>query len=426
MYVGHSSLQMLRAPRRLAAETNAGAGAELYRKVEGGMRCTGTSILLFECYTVFFKAYFFFFVSKNKRFVSMMSNSEEDVLGKLAYLLENNMSVDMQELAPIFQYWLTKVDRAQKADSKLELNDMHVIGAVLSVLLYRSTFEPCTLQTLLRSTSAQITITDKPLCEYGWEDLCNICLSLQLEFSNLYTKVADGYDSNVDVELLCLNLMHRAGFWFSHRFYNIDTNSTTNQSKQVDHVPSEALRGLVDIHNDGFCTVRVDSMRHFLNAIHSMLALNLILDKAEVIEAADEMPEVLNHHLEASAEYFFTLSMTADCKVGTIAQYAHKFSHLFHSISQVIYFNVPTYARQKQLKLSELQKINAPHINMLPPLLELYPTVPVFYEHTGAGLCSVHDKHEFAWVVWDKFVFLITNSQRVLISDDLRTLTTLF
>ena len=322
---------MLRAPRRLAVETNAGTGAELYRKIEGGMRCTGTSILLFKCYTVFFKAYFFFFVSKNKRFVSMMSNSEEDVLGKLAYLLENNMSVDMQELAPIFQYWLKKVDRAQKVDSKLELNDMHVIGAVLSVVLYRSTFETCTLKTLLKFTRAQITITDRPLCEYGWEDLCNICLSLQLEFSNLYIRVADGYDSDVDVELLCLNLMHRAGFWFSHRFCNTDTKSS-----QLEHVPSEALRGLVDIQNDGFCTVRVDSMRHFLTAIHSMLALNSIIDKAEVMEAVDEMPEVLNHHVEASAEHFFTLSMTADCKVGTIAQYAHKFSHLFHSISFIL------------------------------------------------------------------------------------------
>lgn len=355
-----------------------------------------------------------------------MSMSDNELLDKLTYLLDNNVCSNMNELVPIFQYWVTMVDRTQTVDSKLEMNDMHVIGAVLSVLIHRSTFEPCTLQTLLKSLHSQITITDKPLCEYGWEDLCNLCLSLQLEFGNLYTRVADGYDSDIDVELLCLTLMHRAGFWFSYRFRNSNLNTHEGEASPSEIVPSEALRGLVHVDGEGFCTVRVDCMRHFLNAIHSMLGLNLMLDKAEVVDDADKMPEVLNHHLEASAEYFFSLSMTSACNVGTIAQYAHKFSHLFHSISQVVYFNVPTYARQKQLKLVDLQKNNAPHINMLPPLLELYPTVPVLFEHTGAGLNTAHAKHEFSWVVWDKFVFLVTDRQRVLISDDLRTLATEF
>lgn len=351
--------------------------------------------------------------------------SEDEMFAELTRMFDDHIVSSMNELIPFFQYWVSMLDRSQTCDSELEMNEMHVVGAVLSVVLYRSTYVPDTLHEMLQNMLSEIVITDKNLCEYGWEDLCNLCLSLQLEFSRLYTHTHEGYDSDVDVERLCLTLMHRAGFWFSHRFRKISHNDEID-AIESENIPSEALRGLVDVDTDGFCTVRVDSMRHFLNAIHSMLGLNLMLHKSEKIACQDELPELLSHHVEASAEYFFTLSMTSDCKVGTITQYAHKFAHLFHSISQVIYFNVPTYARQKQLKLSDLKKPNAPHINVLPALLELYPTVPILFEHTGAGLTTTHSKHKFAWVVWDKFVFLVTNSGRVLISDDLRTLTTLF
>jgi hypothetical protein len=369
-------------------------------------------------------AFSFFSFAQNKRRVEKPM-SEDEMLAELTRMFDDNIVSNIYELVPFLEYWMLMLDRSQACDKDLEMNEMHVVGAVLSVVLYRSTFEPDTLQEMLKDMHTQITITDKNLCDYGWEDLCNLCLSLQLEFSRLYVRTGGGYDSNVDVERLCLCLMYRAGFWFSHRFRKIAQDDEVD-ARQSEDIPSEALRGLVDVDTDGYCTVRVDSMRHFLNAIHSMLGLNLMLHNTEEMACEDDLPELSSHHVEASAEYFFTLSMTSDCKVGTITQYAHKFAHLFHSISQVIYFNVPTYARQKQLKITDLQKPNAPHINVLPALLELYPTVPILFEHTGAGLTTTHSKHKFAWVVWDNFVFLVTNSGRVLISDDLRTLTTLF
>ena len=343
---------------------------------------------------------------------------EDEMLVKLANIFDDHTSISMSKFIPFLQFWVSELDRTEKCDSSSEMNQMHIIGAVLSVVLYRSAFKPDTLENLLGSMCSEITITDKKLCDYGWENLCDLCLSLQLEFNRLYIRRRDGYDCDVDVECLCLALMHRAGFWFAHRF--------RNKEGQTENIPSEALRGLVDMDAEGFCIVRTESMRHFLNAVHSMFGLNFMLHNAEFISCENDIPELSSHHVEASAEYFFTLSMTSDCKVGTIAQYAHKFPHLFHSISQVVYFNNPTYARQKQLKLQDLQKQNTPHINILPALLELYPTIPLFYEHSGAGLTSAHRKHDFSWVVWDKFIFLVTNSRRVFIADDLRTLANFF
>jgi hypothetical protein len=56
--------------------------------------------------------------------------------------------------------------------------------------------------------------------------------------------------------------------------------------------------------------------------------------------------------------------MTSDCLVCTIAQYAHRFAHLFHSMSQAVYYNFPSYARQTQLQLAALQRPAAPAVNV--------------------------------------------------------------
>ena len=68
---------------------------------------------------------------------------------------------------------------------------------------------------------------------------------------------------------------------------------------------------------------------HLLDAMHSMLCLHTLLTSAQMLPAAAPI-ELHAHHSEASTETLFTHSMTSDCVVGTVAQYAHLFDHLFH------------------------------------------------------------------------------------------------
>jgi hypothetical protein len=136
--------------------------------------------------------------------------------------------------------------------------------------------------------------------------------------------------------------------------------------------------------------------------------------------------ELHAHHREASNETFVTHSITSDCVVGTVAQYAHRFSHLFHSVSQTIYYNHPTYARQTQLPIAMLQRENAPSVNVLPLLTELRPDIPVLFEHTGAGCRKQHAKHAWSWVFWSHFVqllvLLVDAEMRSYVAAHIRTL----
>ena len=135
-----------------------------------------------------------------------------------------------------------------------------------------------------------------------------------------------------------------------------------------------------------------------------------------------EVVPVHGHHKEASNETFFTLSIIADCALGSIVQYAHRFAHLFHSVSQAIYYNYPTYTRQTQLSLSELQRDNTKYVNLLPLLTELRPDIPVLFEHTGAGCRSVHAKHTWSWVLWSHFLLLVDKNMKCYVAADARVL----
>jgi len=187
------------------------------------------------------------------------------------------------------------------------------------------------------------------------------------------------------------------------------------------HPPPAAVLGLLDVDDDGYCSVRVDTLVYLLDALHSMLGLHALLTRAQMLPAG-ALAELHAHHREASNETFFTHSMTSDCVVGTIAQYAHRFAHLFHSVSQAVYYNFPSYARQTQLPLAALQRANAPAVNVLPLLTELSPDIPVLFEHTGAGCRAQHARHARSWVLWSRFVLLVDAEMRSFAAADIRTL----
>ena len=185
------------------------------------------------------------------------------------------------------------------------------------------------------------------------------------------------------------------------------------------------MRGLLDVDADGYCSVCAETFVFMLDPLHSMYCLHTLLTCAEFVPASAELlahAELHAHHRESSNETFFTHSMTADCVVSSIAQYAHSFAHLLHSVSQAIYYNCPTYVRKTQLLLASLQRANARAVNVLPLLTELRPDIPVLFEHTGAGCRQQHAKHRWSWVLWSCFVLLVDADIRSYVAAEAHTL----
>jgi len=348
---------------------------------------------------------------------------------QLLELLEAGGAPPRAELQRLLDVWVEQYDRGAKADAEDGCNLMHVVGAALCVLLHRceacapaaapadapaaapaAAPAPCDLRAALGPAAARVLLSAKPLAAYDIEELHALVTALQLEFAALYVLDGAGYAALVDVELICVRLLARLGALLA-----------SHEQTDPKQPPPAAVLGLLDVDEHGWASVRVDTLVYLLDALHSMLGLHALLTRAEMLPAGAPV-ELHAHHREASNETFFTHSMTSDCVVGTIAQYAHRFSHLFHSVSQAVYYNFPSYARQTQLPLAALQRAGAPAVNVLPLLTELSPDIPVLFEHTGAGCRARHACHKRCWVLWSRFVLLVDADMRSFAAADIRTL----
>ena len=361
-------------------------------------------------------------------FCVVMSMTDFEVLGiRLLDLLEQECSVvSLSWLLGVVNTWAQEYNRAEKVDAADCLNTMHVLGLALCVLLHRCPeLVPVEydLREALGPASARVMLSSKRLIDHDIQELHNLVTALQLEFATLYTleesggedNSAAGYWSVVNIEDICVRSMAHLGGLLA-----------TKICIAGEGAPLAAVHGLIDIDADGLCTVRTETIVSLLDTLHSVYSLHALLTRAQFVcsdvEPPQELVPVHAHHREASNETFFTMSITADCAVGTIVQYAHRFAHLFHSVSQTIYYNYPTYTRQTQLSLAALQSKNARSVNLLPLLTELRPDIPVLFEHTGAGCRREHAKHRWSWVLWSHFVLLVDNKMQTYVAADMRTL----
>lgn len=367
-------------------------------------------------------------------------------LESLTSALQGGVALGWHEnsaLYSVFVAWLESYDRGAKVYEPAEApvaNEMHVVGACVCVLLARSPQlqDAYDLRAALGPLYNKMVFSEKDFAQYDLQDLQNLVTAMQLEFPGMFT-YAGGYCASCDVEELCVRVLARLGSWLAVRWMDDESAPAAGPALargpapplEMD-MPADAMRGLAALDADGFCRTRLDTAVFLLDALHSMLSLHRLLTRAQARDDAQAAASIALtcHHLEASGETFFTHSMTADCVVGTVAQYAHKFSYLFHSISQAIYYNRPTYARQRQLPFARLVEpttaTGGPKaVNLLALLLELAPHVPVLYEHTGAGHAPTHAQHEWAWVLWADFVLLVDAKMQVSAACDVRALAAL-
>jgi hypothetical protein len=266
----------------------------------------------------------------------------------------------------------------------------------------------------------RVCVCDTPWPELTWRGLHHIVLSIQLEFERLF-QMRGGFHCVLPLDRVLLCLMQRIGGLLCQDYRHGPLSVDAAAHHDVDNVQQ-----LVDVDAQGWRTPRPEALRQILLAIHALLSAYCLLTHATHVPC-DTVPdaEVEDFHRECSMDDFYETHMIVTVPVGTVVQYKDKFRHLFHSVSQVVYFHYPAYQRTKQLSLEELKKVPAPACNLLPLLQQLHPTVPVLFEHTAAGLRTAHDRQPFAWVVLGPFVVLVNSSMQSYCSDDLRALLSL-
>jgi len=345
---------------------------------------------------------------------------------QVAALLDAADAPDEACLGQVLDTWLTECDRSAPVDEESKYNEMHVVGVGLCALLHRSQpemYASFCLSSALGQHASRVVLHAEKVCDMSWLQLSDTLTSVQLEFKNTMSWDREsGYNTLVDYPSLMCVLLTRVGFWLSRQWRRVDDDVSGAEDP-------EALQGLVDLDKEGWRCVRPACVVQVLDGVHAVLSLARLLLTAQVVtlhgpnpdEACEEV-RLYNHHREASIDDFYEMSMVADCMVGSVTQYKHKFQFLFHSISQVVYYHFPTYERQRQQPMAYLEGYGIPGTNLLPLLLQLNPDVPVFYEHTGAGERAKFAAHSFSWVFMSGFILLVSREGAVFCAEDLRSL----
>jgi len=388
---------------------------------------------------------------------------------EILYRLHKNLSsphitpISIDEIHSIIDFWLTQTCRHDTSTIS-KPNFMHIMGISLCAALQQrslSEIDPdFSEETIFGEFKNLLILYDKPIADMTWQELQDTITAVQIEFRHIVylpekrEDATGGICSHIDLYRILIMLLRRMGFWATHKL-------------EIQGEQSEVFLSNFEQEKSGCLKLRQAVLHEALDAIHGILSMYIILINAKFIsadEAADFYVQIksfyssskieedsdedagiteaedfdpaldtveakclrkiplYNHHREASLDGFYEVSMVSDLSPGAIIQYKNKFRYLFHSISQVIFYHHPSYARQIQQPLTNLTCYGANPVNLLPLLRQVEPSIPILYEHTGAGLTTATHKQKFSWLVTTGFVLLIDDASNVYCAHDLRCL----
>eukprot|EP00961_Rhodomonas_salina_P182058 2457578-Rhodomonas_salina.1 len=136
----------------------------------------------------------------------------------------------------------------------------------------------------------------------------------------------------------------------------------------------------VEVHSTGLRHVNNACVRTFTGFFYvaychvHLAACCLDLPPGEPLEF-----ELHSHLVTTALDDYYALSMYYDATMASIMQYRHEFTGMFHSVSQVMYYNNPSYARRPQRSQDDILSGNYPD-STLPVVRQLYPDVALLQE----------------------------------------------
>jgi hypothetical protein len=324
--------------------------------------------------------------------------------------------------------WLWQTDATSELSKNCLVNRMHLLGLIIA-----RTRAVCTqplyvhIARTLRHKFASVVSATVP--EMTLRELVDTVNNIQI----LWKALIDEED---------IASMYRVIDSCFHRFGVLalkPRNPTTLDNTEY----IEEIVGLFE-NGPGSATMRrlsLQCIRHFTSFFfvayrHLHLAANAV-----VPEASSEPETVFEQHLVSAAmENFYPLSMYSDLNMANVLHYRHEFSNMYHSISQVVYYNNTSYERKKQPLLADVQAGKDP-ISSLTLFMQLYPEQAIYKEDemlpadfAVPGSCEAgdasddsadHDDNEnekpekWAWFIVPERIYLISSKGLLYYSKDI-------
>jgi hypothetical protein len=132
--------------------------------------------------------------------------------------------------------------------------------------------------------------------------------------------------------------------------------------------------------------------------------------------ATTEVPEIMQHHYEASMSDFYLWYMHFQLPAAAKLNYKHDFPGMYNHVTQPVYFHNPGFER---LPRRLLHDHDPPAIHTLPSVCQLYPELTVRFEEDDFD--PTKDSGWY-WLIVSGRVYLVGSGPRVFYSPDTRSM----
>lgn len=256
-------------------------------------------------------------------------------------------------------YYIWGLDATREITTSCTLNEMHLLFLLIARLRLRT---GCTSDVKLGDciTNKQVVLYDKSISTHTLRELFDTVNNLQSLWRGLIaTEDTESLYTAVDACVV------RFGF----------LADTLHSPQTLDH------SDMVDVVQNTYHRVSNMCIRRFSGFFYvAYRHLHLASCCIELDYEQESFNMELHSHLvSASLDDFYKLSMYYDTTMASILQYRHEFTGMFHSISQVMFYNNSTYVRRKQLTHDCLLMGDTPD-HSLPLIQQLYPDIRTLYE----------------------------------------------
>ena len=343
-----------------------------------------------------------------------MDSRELMTLSELNEILETTEDPD-SGLFPgsLWIQWLWQCDPQERVTVMCPLNRHHLLGLIIARL--RSKFQPIPESMTLHNVLSDelLVIVDTPVTKMTFRELQDSLDNLQVCWKQHSSQ--------------CVRLKQAVELLFC-RFGDMVSKG---QPESV--LDDQSAWDVFNDEGDDLRTMSIPTIRKFLDlflVLFRMIYLQRNCRDASVsyndIHLSRKL-EIKRHHISASLDTFYSISMQYDLMPGARLQYMHEFSGMYNSVTQVVYFHQPDYQRRMQLELDDI--LSGDHaINTLPCVMQLYPIPDLYYEDSNFATFTPGKKGDgkWHWLVVSGLVFLIDDKGVILHSSNVRSLANIY
>lgn len=311
-------------------------------------------------------------------------------------LLNSSFESETSDPPPsIWNEWLWGCDLSEPVSVDCLLNRMHLLG--LLIARHRAVREPQLMN--LCVSLPQMVHQHARVAELTPRQLKDVVEDLQMHWPRY---VGENTDAETLTDLTDA-LMTRFGCFCLRPFVYDDVNM--RDAMDADRMSVLVIRRIVSI----FCVL----YRHLFMMLSACSVEEGDLDGVEI-------PQLEDHHVQASQEIFYTHSMHADLPPAARLLYQQDFAAFYHCISQVVYFHYPSYERRVQIPLPRIRS-GTEAVHSLAPVMELYPEIYLCFEDEN------WKRDSWNWALMGQCVYLVEPShQRVWYAPSIVTLLGVF